>query len=214
MPADNDEDRESIKKISEAINQFVNGDAEAYKACWSHGSDTSIFGGRGDHEIGWDQVSARLDWAASGFKGGWTEQEVLISSFGADLGYTVSLERGEQTVAGRAEPSEIVLRVAFRRGRDGWGIVHRHADPVIWETSPDAILVSGDECGPRSLQLRSATCLGCWTSKCRRRSQAATPLQARTERRSPRPSSARFAWCSPATRPSFAAQPRDGRDTC
>lgn len=147
MTSDDNEARELIVTIGEAINQFVNGDAEAYKACWLHISDTSIFGGRGDHEIGWEQVSARLDWAASGFKSGWTEQEILVSAFGTDFGYTVSLERGEQTVAGRAEASASVLRVThiFRRGRDGWGIVHRHADPVISRTSPEAILVSVEE---------------------------------------------------------------------
>jgi ketosteroid isomerase-like protein len=147
VTADEGDARELIRKIGDAINQFVNGDAEAFKACWLHESETSIFGGRGDHEIGWEQVSARLDWAASGFTNGWTEQEVLVSAFGTDYGYTVSLERGEQTVAGRAEASLSVLRVThiFRRGRDGWGIVHRHADPVISRTTPEAILVSSEE---------------------------------------------------------------------
>ncbi|GLZ50338.1 hypothetical protein Acsp06_65230 [Actinomycetospora sp. NBRC 106375] len=146
MASDHNEARELISKIGEAINEFVKGDAQAYKACWLRSAETSIFGGRGDHELGWEQVSARLDWAASGFESGWTEQEVLVSAFGTEFGYIVSLERGEQTVAGRAEASSSILRVThiFRRGPGGWGIVHRHADPAISRTSPEAILVSGE----------------------------------------------------------------------
>src|SRR4051812_24958411 len=98
--ADDDETHELINKVERAINQFVNGDAEPYKACWLRDTEVSIFGGRGAHEWGWEQVSARLDWAASGFRSGWTEQEVLASGFGLEFGYTVSLERGEQVVAG------------------------------------------------------------------------------------------------------------------
>ncbi|WP_433784110.1 YybH family protein [Actinomycetospora sp. CA-101289] len=141
-----DETRELISKVDQAINRFVNGDAEPYKACWLREAQVSIFGGRGAHEVGWEQVSARLEWAASGFKSGWTVQEVIASDFGPDFGYTVSLERGEQTVVGRAEPSPSVLRVThiFRRGGGGWGIVHRHADPVIEKTAPAAVLLPGE----------------------------------------------------------------------
>lgn len=137
---------ELLLNVERAINQFVNGDAEAYKACWLRDPEVSIFGGRGNHEVGWEQVSARLDWAASGFTNGWTEQEVLVSSFSADLGYTVSLEKGGQTVAGRTTESESILRVThiFRRVQDSWRIVHRHADPVIAKTSTEAILIAGD----------------------------------------------------------------------
>ncbi|HEY2221463.1 nuclear transport factor 2 family protein [Actinomycetospora sp.] len=136
---------EAVARVGRAINEFVNGDAGPYKECWSHGAQVSIFGGRGAHEVGWDQVATRLDWAASGFEGGWTEQEVLVSDCGEEFGYTVCLERGEQTVAGRAEMSPSILRVThvFRRDGDVWGVVHRHADPVTARTSPEAILVEG-----------------------------------------------------------------------
>jgi hypothetical protein len=133
---------EIVMKVGRAINAFVNGDAEPFKACWLQDAQTSIFGGRGAHEVGWEQVSARLDWAASGFETGWIEQEVLASVCSDDLGYSVCLERGEQTVAGHTDASPSVLRVThiFRRLGNGWGIVHRHADPVIARTSAAAIL--------------------------------------------------------------------------
>ena len=142
MANEQHEFHEAVARVGRAVNEFVNGDAEPYKACWLQEAQTSIFGGRGAHEVGWDQVATRLDWAASGFDGGWTEQEVLASDCGEDFGYSVCLERGEQTVAGRTEPSPSILRVThiFRREGDAWGIVHRHADPVIAKTSPEAIL--------------------------------------------------------------------------
>ena len=138
-----DEFHETVASVGRAINQFVNGDAEAYKTCWLQEAQSSIFGGRGAHEVGWDQVATRLDWAASGFERGWTEQEVLVSHCGEDFGYTVCLERGEQAVAGRAEASPSVLRVThiFRRQGGVWGIVHRHADAIIAKSSPDSIML-------------------------------------------------------------------------
>jgi hypothetical protein len=145
MTDDQREFDEAVAKVGRAINEFVNGDAASFKACWLHNAQTSIFGGRGAHEVGWEQVSARLDWAASAFEGGWIEQDVLASVCTADFGYSVCLERGQQIVAGRAEASPSILRVThiFRRDGGDWGIVHRHADPVINRTPADAILQEG-----------------------------------------------------------------------
>ncbi len=49
-----------------AIERFVNGDADPYRQLWCHADDVTIFGGWGAYEQGWDVVSRRLDWAASG----------------------------------------------------------------------------------------------------------------------------------------------------
>jgi hypothetical protein len=56
-----DETRELMSKVDRVINRFVNGDAEPYNACWLREAQVSTFGGRGAHEVGWEQVSARLE---------------------------------------------------------------------------------------------------------------------------------------------------------
>jgi hypothetical protein len=37
---------------------------EPFKALWSHSGDVVIMGGSGGYDRGWEQVSARLDWAS------------------------------------------------------------------------------------------------------------------------------------------------------
>jgi ketosteroid isomerase-like protein len=143
-----DEDfRSAMEKVAGAVNDFVNGDAEAFKACWLRQPQVTIFGGRGAYEQGWDEVGSRLDWAAAGFISGHTDLEVLSAGCSGDLGYTVCLERGEATVAGRDSAAPMVLRVThiYQREDGIWGLVHRHADPVTEKTTATAILRSGSE---------------------------------------------------------------------
>jgi hypothetical protein len=83
-----------VDQVGRAAGNFVAGDPGPYRALWSGGDDVSIFGGWGAHEIGWDEVGPRLEWAGARFvEGGRTHQEVLTMAASGDLGYTVSLER-------------------------------------------------------------------------------------------------------------------------
>lgn len=134
----------AVDKVGRTMNDFVSGNAEAFKACWLAQPQVSIFGGWGAYEQGWDQVGPRLDWAAARFTGGQIGQEVLSMSCSGDVGYTVSLERGDVTVTGQEVAAPILLRVThiYHRENGVWGIVHRHADPVTEKTAPTAILGS------------------------------------------------------------------------
>jgi ketosteroid isomerase-like protein len=102
----------------------------------------TIFGGWGAYERGWDQVSARLDWAAARFVDGQHDQEVLTMDCGGEVGWTVCLERGEVRVIGQGVTAPIVLRVThvYRREDAQWWVVHRHADPATGKTAPTAVL--------------------------------------------------------------------------
>lgn len=46
------------------------------------------------------------------------------------------------TVAGAGELAPVSLRVTtvFRRERDGWRIVHRHADPITEQRAPESVV--------------------------------------------------------------------------
>jgi len=131
-----------VGEVGAALTPFLDGDAEPVKAYWSRRSPVSILGGWGAYETGWAEVGPRLEWAAARFAGGRTTQEVLVSEVSGDLGYTVSLERGEARVAGRSDVVPMTLRVThvYRREDGEWLLVHRHADPLTEKTAPAAVL--------------------------------------------------------------------------
>ena len=55
-----------ISRREDALGDLVEGRPEPFKALWSHADDVVIMGAFGGYERGWEQVSARLDWAAAG----------------------------------------------------------------------------------------------------------------------------------------------------
>jgi ketosteroid isomerase-like protein len=131
---------EFLDERREAIERFVNRDADLYKRLWSRADDVTIFGGWGAYEQGWDAVSARLDWAASRFGEGRVDVDNLATGVSGDLAYSIDIERNLALVDGVARP-ETALRVThiFRReGRDGWRIIHRHADRLGQREGPGA----------------------------------------------------------------------------
>ena len=67
---------------------------------------------------------------ASQFSEGRQTREVLVSAADGDMAYVVQLEHLHVTPPGQAQEVTIHYRVTmvFRRERDGWRIVHRHAD--------------------------------------------------------------------------------------
>jgi SnoaL-like domain len=119
-----------IAKLESAEQEFAQGRPAAFKALWAHSDEVSICGAFGGVESGWDTVAARLDWASSQFSEGTRSREEIRSMVGADFAYIVQTEQIRFRVPGRTEHSILELRatMVFRRGPDGWRIVHRHAD--------------------------------------------------------------------------------------
>lgn len=125
--------QETLDQVETAINQFITGDATAYKAYWSPTANVSIFGAWGAYEQGWEQVGPRLDWAAARFQGGTLTYERLAQGCSGDMGYSIWLEKNMARLAGQEEASLFVLRVThlYRREEGQWRVIHRHADPII-----------------------------------------------------------------------------------
>jgi ketosteroid isomerase-like protein len=132
----------AIDRVLAATKAFLNGDAEPYKACWSHGDDVSIFGGRGAYEVGWEEVGPRLEWVAASFADGTLDYELLVMHEGSDFAVTVGIERNTFTLADASSPARNELRVThvYRREHDGWKVVHRHADPIIEKSARPALI--------------------------------------------------------------------------
>ena len=87
-------------------------------------------GAFGGHERGWDQVSARLDWAAKGINATECVGENVVTVVGDDLAYTVDLEHMTRHVGNRPQPRTLRCTQAYRRENGEWKIVLRHADEL------------------------------------------------------------------------------------
>ena len=128
-----------FEKVSQAEAELFRGRPEALKALWTRAPDVTLFGvsgGNGEH--GWDQVDQRLDWTSTQYSEGSLTTERIASYVTGNLGYVVQLETVRFKVLGRAEESLLQIRATwiFRREREGWRIVHRHADSLIKRQGP------------------------------------------------------------------------------
>jgi ketosteroid isomerase-like protein len=126
-------------KVNQAQAQLFRGRSEPLKALWSRASDATLFGAYGGtEERGWDKVEPRLDWASKQYSNGSVTIERIASYVDGNVGHVVQLERIRFKVPGHSEESLLELRATwiFRRERDGWRIVHRHADSQMKRQGP------------------------------------------------------------------------------
>jgi ketosteroid isomerase-like protein len=130
----NSEFAEFLDTIDAAQHVFAQGCADDFKALWLHSDEITLCGGHGGIvERGWHCVAARLDWASSTYRHGVRRNEIVGGSVDGNFAYVVRNEIIEGRIGGRVDRVCQVLRVTmvFRRGSDGWRIVHRHGDSQI-----------------------------------------------------------------------------------
>ena len=128
-----------LAKLDAAQVELQNGKPEAYKALWARTDDVTLSGGFGGTvEKGWAAVSKRLDWAGSNFSKGKNSVTRLVMASDTKLAYVVQLERIAFVVPQTGKPATRDYRVTmvFRRGDDGWRVVHRHADVQMTRQAP------------------------------------------------------------------------------
>lgn len=87
-------------------------------------------GAFGGYERGWEQVSARLDWAAKGIASTDRSVENVVTVVSGDLAYTVDLERMTRHAGGRPQPRTLRCTQAYRRESGQRKVVLRHADEL------------------------------------------------------------------------------------
>lgn len=124
-----------LEKYSEASEMFYNGKPWAVKALWSHSDDVTLSGAAGGPTAkGWSNVSSRLDWASSEFKGteGTRSIEQIQATVSGDIAYIVRYEHIRYHRPGQKElRRDYRATVIFRREPAGWRVVHRHADTLM-----------------------------------------------------------------------------------
>ncbi len=122
--------KEFMARCQEALGHLVEGRAEPFKALWSHADDVLIMGAFGGYERGWEQVMARLDWAAKGINATNRTAENVVAVVSGDLAYTVDLEHMTRQLNGQAYARTLRATQAYRREDGQWRVILRHADEL------------------------------------------------------------------------------------
>jgi ketosteroid isomerase-like protein len=119
-----------VERIDAAQAAFADGRPDEFKALWLHSDDVTLCGGHGGVvERGWSRVGKRLDWASSTYRDGDRSNEIIAGHVESDFAYLVRKEIIEARISGPERfRQELRVTMVFRRGSEGWRIVHRHGD--------------------------------------------------------------------------------------
>jgi ketosteroid isomerase-like protein len=126
-------------KVTSAEAELFRGRPESLKTLWSRASDVTLFGvSGGSGEQGWEQVGPRLDWTNTQYSDGTLTVERIASYVDGNLGYVVQREKVRFKAPAHTQESILEIRATwiFRRERDGWRIIHRHADSQMKRQGP------------------------------------------------------------------------------
>jgi ketosteroid isomerase-like protein len=122
--------------------EITRGNPDVYKSLWSRRDDVRLANPFGPPVRGWDEVSGRLDLAASNYRDGQEyEFENISTVITPELAYTVEIER-IRTRGGSGELTPIAIRATtiFRREDGTWKVTHRHGDPITSMRPAESVL--------------------------------------------------------------------------
>jgi ketosteroid isomerase-like protein len=125
---------------------FVRGEAESYKRCFSHTADISLANPFTPSATGWAEADETMTRAATL----WRDGEVIgferIAEYVTpELAYILEFERYRAKIGGADRSTPVNLRVTtILRPEDGtWRVIHRHADPIT-EGRPASSVIAND----------------------------------------------------------------------
>jgi ketosteroid isomerase-like protein len=122
-----------IEQDHHASTAFCNGDPGPKLALYSQADYVTLANPLGPPALGWEQVLAAAEAAASVLRDGEPTRFERVSEVEtAELAYILEIERTRVKIGGADVPSPVALRVTtvFRRESGGWKVVHRHADNI------------------------------------------------------------------------------------
>jgi ketosteroid isomerase-like protein len=134
---------ELIERYDLALGEFVKGNPEPVKELFSHWDDVTLANPLFPVGHGWEQVSERLERAASILSdGAITGFETIEKRVTPELAYLVRVERQEGKVGGGEDVASFALRVTmiFRPEGGTWKVVHRHADPITTPRTAESLI--------------------------------------------------------------------------
>lgn len=123
----------AIDQSHRALDEIAKGNPDVYFELYSDSEDATLANPFGPPARGRAQIEQAGRAAASNYReGGVVGFETVAKHLGADLGYTVEIERFETKLGGSDELTPVALRVTsiYRPEGDAWKLIHRHADPI------------------------------------------------------------------------------------
>ena len=120
-----------VSRCQQALGELAEGRPEPFKAIWSHSDDVVIIGAFGGYERGWQEASARLDWAAKTVKATARVAENVVTVAGDDVGYIVDLEHMTRHAGDHPQPRTLRCTQVYRREGGEWKVVLRKSR-VTW----------------------------------------------------------------------------------
>ncbi|SKC66597.1 YybH family protein [Krasilnikoviella flava] len=122
-----------------ALAALVAGDPHGFQQLWDHTPDVSLLGAFGGVARGWDEVRDRLAAVAVTYGNGvYRRLDQLDEHVHGDTAWMVHVEEiHSRSATGEREVRERRVTKVYRRGEDGWRIVHMHSDPLVSSSFPD-----------------------------------------------------------------------------
>ncbi len=142
MAALDDVDR-LIEQYDLALGEFVKGNPEPVKELFSHRDDVTLANPLFPVGHGWEEVTDRLEAAASTLREGQTTGiETVEKHASSEFAYVVRIERQRAKVGGSEDVAPTALRVTmiFRPEDGEWKVVHRHADPITTPRPAESLI--------------------------------------------------------------------------
>jgi ketosteroid isomerase-like protein len=126
----------SIEEVRQASDQFyaalrrgLTGDTSEMFAACSQADDVTTMHPLGGRQIGWSEVRASWEMAASALDGGSVEvNDLQITLLGDEAAYTTGTENVSATVGGTPVSFSARCTNVYRREDGVWKVVHHHLD--------------------------------------------------------------------------------------
>ncbi|HEX4689020.1 MAG TPA: nuclear transport factor 2 family protein [Nocardioides sp.] len=126
---------ELIERMDEAAASYIRGDLRHYLSLFDHPQDYTLmppYGG--EVERGYAPTDEQITETSRFFASGEATLDVAESYVSGNLAVLVAVERQHGVVGGSADQDwSLRVTLVFRRARDRWELVHRHADPLVRE---------------------------------------------------------------------------------
>jgi ketosteroid isomerase-like protein len=134
-----------LQEYHHGMDEFMRGSCERVKPLFSRADEVTLGNPFGPVAKGWERVAAAMERAAQNYLDGEAIGfDNIVTVITEKLAYIVEVERLRAKVGGRAETSDLALRVTtiLRQEQGHWKIIHRHADPITSARPPESVLPS------------------------------------------------------------------------
>lgn len=122
----------AVETYRDALQSMPKGDHRPVLSLYSRRPDVTLANPLGPPIVGWANIEKEAAAVAGRFTDGSIEFEEVTRFASGDLGYTVTVERGQVRRKGTDQVTPMTLRVTtiLRREDGKWFVALRHADTV------------------------------------------------------------------------------------